>query len=150
MTQDANQALHDIESIGGISRILTSGQAKSVPHGLPVLEALVKTSKELFDQDSWGLTILPGSGINQQTVGGVLDVLLPLGIQEIHLSGGHWKESGVSFRPEGMGMGVVGSSEWGEWGVWTTDETQIREVKKIVDARLELQASSSRKDGELI
>jgi len=143
MTRNVDEALRDIESIGGISRILTSGQGKSVLEALPVLESLFRTTKELVEDEPWGLTILPGSGINPQTAGPILDSLLPLGLQEIHLSGGNWKEGGMLFKREGMGMGTGGD---GDWSAWVTDAQIVREVREIVDARWELHASGIRGD----
>ncbi|KAF8078932.1 copper homeostasis protein cutC [Lyophyllum atratum] len=143
MTRDVNEALRDIKSIGGISRILTSGQGKSVPGALPTLESLFRATRALIENEPCGLTILPGSGINPQTVGPILDSLLPLGLQEIHLSGGHWKEGGMSFKREGMGMGTGGA---GDWGVWVTDAQIVREVREIVDARWELHTRGARGD----
>ncbi|KAG5637647.1 hypothetical protein H0H81_003724 [Sphagnurus paluster] len=126
MTRDPDEALRDIENIGGVSRILTSGHGKSVPEALPTIASLIRTTKE------GGITILPGSGIDMKTVGTVLDTLLPLGLREIHLSGGKWKEGAMEFRREGMGMGTGGK---GEWGVWMTDEEIMHEVRVIVDGR---------------
>lgn len=87
-------------------------------------------TKELIEEEPWGLTILPGSGINPATVGPILDVLLPLGLQEIHLSGSRWIDGGMSFRRQGMGMGIGGE---GEWGIWIVDGEKISEVREIAD-----------------
>lgn len=144
MTRNVDEALRDIESIGGISRILTSGQGKSVLEALPVLESLFCTTKELIEDEPWGLTILPGSGINPQTIGPILDSLLPLGLQEIHLSGANWKGGGMLFKREGMDMGIGGDRDW---SAWVTNAQIIREVREIVDARWELHANGIRGDG---
>ncbi|KAG6889991.1 hypothetical protein C0995_012951 [Termitomyces sp. Mi166 len=128
-------ALHDIESIGGISRILTSGQGKTAPEALDTLESLFRMTKELVEDEPWGLTILPGSGINPTTIASVLGALLPLGLQEIHLSGSRWIDGGVSFRREGMGMGI---GDEGEWGIWMVDGEKVSEVRDIADKCWEL------------
>jgi hypothetical protein len=104
----------------------SSGHAKSALEGLGVLKALCTTREETN-----GPCILPGSGINVGTIGRVLDVLLPLGLTQIHLSGAGWQEGGMHFRREGMGMGVGGE---GEWGVWLTSEEKVRGVHEIVSA----------------
>ncbi|KAJ7654838.1 copper homeostasis CutC domain-containing protein [Mycena rosella] len=116
-------ALRDVISIGGISRILTSG------HGKTALDALPTTQK-LAEELPWVLSILPGSGINSKTVGPILDALLPQGLMEIHLSGGSWVESGMLHRPDGLGMGVGES----EWGVWETSEAKVKDVRQFADA----------------
>ncbi|KAG6814145.1 hypothetical protein H0H92_002140 [Tricholoma furcatifolium] len=132
MTREADEALRDIESIGGISRILTSGQGKTALEALPTIESLFNTTKELIDDEPWGLTILPGSGINPTSIDSVLDRLLPLGLQEIHMSGSRWVEGDMSFRREGMGMGI---GDEGEWGVWVVDGEKVSEVRGIADER---------------
>jgi copper homeostasis protein len=82
------------------------------------------------EDDAWGLTIMPGSGINSTTLPSLLEALLPLGLREIHLSGGKMVPSGMSFRREGMGMGADGN---GEWAVWCTQENEVLKVKAIAD-----------------
>jgi len=130
MTKDATEALHDIANIGGISRILTSGQTPKAQGGVTVLENLFKTRKELVEDDAWGLTIMPGSGINSKSLSSILPSLLPLGLREIHLSGGKWTPGGMVFHRDGMGMGSGGE---GEWGVWRTQESEVRKVREMAD-----------------
>ena len=109
-----------------------SGQGKSATDAIGTLQSLYRTTKWLVEDEPWGLTILPGSGINPGNVGSILDSLLPLGLQEVHLSGASWVDGGMLHRREGMGMGVGGE---GEWGVFRTEEKKVREVREIVDAR---------------
>jgi copper homeostasis protein len=54
-TKDPLVALEDLISIGGIQRILTSGQQKSVLEGLPLIIELLKRAKGRIG-------ILPGGG----------------------------------------------------------------------------------------
>jgi copper homeostasis protein len=115
-----------------LSDFSRSGQGKSVPEALETIQSLYRTTKRLVEDEPWRLTILPGTGINSGNVGSILDSLLTLGLQEIHLSGASWVEGGMLYRRENMGMGVSGE---GEWGVWTSDEQKIREVREIADAR---------------
>ncbi|THV07493.1 hypothetical protein K435DRAFT_259329 [Dendrothele bispora CBS 962.96] len=131
MTRDPEEALSDILNIGGITRILTSGQGKSAPASINVLQSLLKMAKARGKEGNT-VVIVPGSGIDGKTVDAVLDSLLSLGLSEIHLSGGNWIEGGMDFRREGMGMGV-GSS--GEWGVWITNKEKITEVREKVNKR---------------
>lgn len=78
-----------------------------------------------------GPAILPGAGINPQTIRYVLDHLLPYGLKEIHLSGGRWIDGRMIHRPVGMGMGINPEKEW---DIWSTDGEMIREVRFITDA----------------
>ncbi|KAJ3932602.1 MAG: CutC family-domain-containing protein [Lentinula lateritia] len=129
MTRDANEAISDIGRMHGVSRILTSGQGKSVSGSLEVLASLLGTTQN----GSSGPIIMPGSGISPDTIGHVLDILLPLGLSEIHLSAGNWMEGGMSFRREGMGMGVGGK---GDWGSWKTNERIVGEVIALSNSRV--------------
>ena len=83
-----------------------------------------------MEDDVWGLTIMPGSGIDSKTLPSLLETLLPLGLREVHLSGGKMVPSGMSFRRDGMGMGAGGD---GEWAVWCTQEDEVLKVKAIAD-----------------
>ncbi|KAJ7161250.1 copper homeostasis CutC domain-containing protein [Mycena crocata] len=130
MTYDAAEALRDVMSIGGVSRILTSGHGKTALESLDTLESLCATTQKFAEELPWVLSILPGSGINSETVGLILDALLPRGLMEIHLSGGSWVDSEMAYRHEGLGMGVGE----GEWSVWTTSEVEVREVRRFADA----------------
>ncbi|KIM47501.1 hypothetical protein M413DRAFT_61704 [Hebeloma cylindrosporum] len=130
MTKDPLEALSDIADIGGISRILTSGHHAKVTEGLMTLKTLFDKRKELVDDDAWGLTIMPGSGINYKTLPTLLDTLLPLGLREIHLSGGKMVPSDMSFRRDGMGMGAGGNEDW---TVWCTQEEEVLKVKTTAD-----------------
>ncbi|KAI0050577.1 hypothetical protein FA95DRAFT_568348 [Auriscalpium vulgare] len=127
MTRDAEEALTAIFGIPGVTRILTSGHGPSAPSSLPTLQRLFQRT-----QTSENATpcILPGSGISPKTIRTVLDALLPFGLSEVHMSGGRWRSGEMTYRPEGMGMGVGGA---GEWGVWETDEAAVREVRLAVD-----------------
>ena len=113
-----------------LTEVHDSGQKAKAQEGVPVLEGLFKTRKELVEDDAWGLTIMPGSGINNKSLSSILPSLLPLGLREIHLSGGKWTLGGMVFRRDGMGMG---SGDDGEWGVWRTQESEVRKVREIAD-----------------
>ncbi|KAJ7070727.1 copper homeostasis CutC domain-containing protein [Mycena amicta] len=122
MTRDPNEALRDLVSIEGITRILTSGHGQTAPEALDALKSLCRLT-------TGGLSILPGSGINSETVRPVLDALLPLGIKELHLSGGGWVGGGMLYRRDNMGMGSGES----EWSIWVTSEAKVRNVRHVAD-----------------
>ncbi|KAJ7109885.1 copper homeostasis CutC domain-containing protein [Mycena epipterygia] len=141
MTRDAAEALQDVMSIGGVSRILTSGHGQTVLESLNTLESLCETTQKLAEDVDrpWVLSILPGSGINAETVGPILDALLPQGLMEIHLSGGSWVDSRMVYRHASLGMGVGEN----EWGVWATSEERVRGVRRFADAVWAEYASSA-------
>jgi len=131
MTRDPLEALHDIDDIGGISRILTSGQANKVLDGLSTLDSIFKTRQSIIQDEAWGLAIMPGSGINGDTLPKLLETLLPLNLREIHLSGGRWLPSEMPFQRSGLHFGA---GKEGEMGVWRTEEQEVRLVREIADA----------------
>ncbi|VDC05783.1 unnamed protein product [Peniophora sp. CBMAI 1063] len=114
----------------GVDRILTSGGGTSVTANFDVLVELLKASTKAGSRKT-GPTILPGAGINAKTIASVLARLLPHGLTELHLSGGRWKEGGMSHRHDGLGMGAGGGHDW---DVWHTEEAVIRAVREAVDA----------------
>jgi copper homeostasis protein len=73
---------------------------------------------------------MPGSGVNNKSFSSIVPSLLPLGLREIHMSGGRWTPGGMAFRRDGMGMG---SDDDGEWGVWRTQESEVRKVREMAD-----------------
>ncbi|KAL4253619.1 Copper homeostasis protein cutC [Abortiporus biennis] len=129
-----NLHLNTLSSIPGITRILTSGFGPTVHSSLLTLVNLFQSAHSLNTARRSGdnpLTILPGSGINPNTIRDILKVLLPVGLKEIHMSGGRWDESEAKeeFRNNDIDMGG--------WKVWRTDEGSVRRVREIVDQVLE-------------
>ena len=112
------------------------GKKASSDESLEVLKSLFAMNS-VNEHTSSSVSILPGSGINPKTIGVILDVLLPLGLKEVHLSAGGWEPSEMLHRPDGMGMGVGGE---GEWGIWRTNEEAVREVRRAVDDAVKRQA----------
>lgn len=102
------------------------------PESLEVIKDLIERSSAVEGEHK--VSILPGSGINAGTVQALLDVLLPSGLHEVHLSAGAWIPSAMRFRKEGMGMGAGGA---GEWGIWRSNESVVRAVRQVVDEAVE-------------
>ncbi|KAG0707437.1 copper homeostasis CutC domain-containing protein [Suillus ampliporus] len=152
MTRDARNAWHQLSKIDGLTRILTrqalhsgqliprftllpSGQGITIAsaNSLNVLKDLLDLTK---DQDT-RIEILPGSGINSSTVGALCQALLPHGLREVHMSGGHWVDGASIWRRDGMGMGIGGA---GEWGIWRTNGSAVCAVKDIINSFADSQA----------
>ncbi|KAF9015711.1 copper homeostasis CutC domain-containing protein [Cyathus striatus] len=129
LTRDPVEALRDVINVGGISRILTSGHGRKAPDNIPSLQALFRTLKELVEEDVWGPNIMPGSGINAETIPTVVSQLLSFGLCEMHLSGGEWIESEMVFRREGMDMGLGNGKDW---SIWRTSQDKVREAKSAL------------------
>jgi len=136
MTRDPLEALRDIRAIGGISRILTSGQTPRALDALDALKSLFVEARASAPENGLGsLTIMPGSGINGETIEAILEALLPYGLLEVHLSGGRWIDSGMTFRRVGMGMGIGGDAEW---GIWRTLVPLVVRVREVTEAKVKL------------
>lgn len=163
MTQDPHAAMLHLYSIPGITRVLTSGHGKiaTSPSSLSILSDLHTETIQHFHSLTrvrpWHsrtnssssipsanpqpritptdpITILPGSGINPNTVQILVVILLRVGLKEIHLSAGDFVESEMQYRkrtgmedPDATGMGM------GEWKVWKTDERIVRQMRSIID-----------------
>jgi len=154
MTRDPQEALRTIATIPGITRILTCGHGSTA---LPASELESPEARAEFSQNrshyplalrslaqaasaiSPSVTIIPGSGINPGTAAALIEAVWPVGVHEIHMSGGEWFEGGMHWRPEGMGMGVGGKSEW---GIWKTSENKVRLAREIAEEAIASLASS--------
>ncbi|KAG2756466.1 hypothetical protein P692DRAFT_20484578 [Suillus brevipes Sb2] len=129
MTRDTRNAWYQLSKIDGLTRILTSGQGTTATsaNSLCILKDLLDLAKNQEPR----IEILPGSGINSSTVSALCQALLPHGLREVHMSGGHWIDGASIWRRNGMGMGVGGA---GEWGIWRTSGSAIRAVKDAIDS----------------
>ncbi|CAE6419837.1 unnamed protein product [Rhizoctonia solani] len=134
LTADPNQALKDIAKIPGITRILTSGHATPrvyEPTSLERLAELVASALSTYQPNKGPhhiadatLRIVPGSGINPQTIGRVFSAVGEL-VDEYHMSGGSWIDGPAHIcRGEEFQMGPRGH----ERAVWKTDASQVRGV----------------------
>ncbi|KAG8783555.1 hypothetical protein FRC15_004962 [Serendipita sp. 397] len=123
MSNDLEAALLAIQEIKGITRILTSGGKPKAPDGASTLRNLVKLSKSVI--------IIPGSGINNETIDIILPIL-PLNLpREIHMSGGGWSDGRSEVDPKaGMGMGA---SEEHAADVWKTYKHSVELVRNRID-----------------
>jgi len=114
----------------GTHLFLRSGQANKVMEGLPTLDTIFKTRKSIIEDEAWGLAIMPGSGINGTTLPKLLRTFLPLNLREVHLSGGRWMQSEMTFKRSGLDLGA---GKDGEMAAWRTEEQEVRLVRDIAD-----------------
>jgi len=126
MTRDPTEALKDVFSIGGINRILTSGHGKRASDNLEVLTSLARLSLTLEPP----ITILPGAGINAETVRKLVSCDWWKEFRELHLSAGRWLDGSMIYRKEGFEMSLGGT---GEWGVWRTDRAVVDKVRIVAN-----------------
>ncbi|KAJ3057167.1 hypothetical protein HK097_011172 [Rhizophlyctis rosea] len=120
MTADPFKALEDLISIGGIQRVLTSGQDSGVLEGLPLLTELVQKAGNK-------ITILPGCGI---TVRNLDRILAELDVPEVHMAIPTSTSSKMTYRNGNVFMGVAITTP--EYSISMTDGTGVNDVSKLL------------------
>ncbi len=120
MTRDPFEALEDCIEVG-FDRILTSGQRSTAVDGTELISELVKKA-------DGRISIMPGSGVNENTVG---DIVSLSGAKEIHFSATHFRDSSMVYRnPKIAGMG---SDEGSEFKLRVVDPMRIRKIRAIAE-----------------
>ena len=104
----------------GLATILTSGQAASAPAGAALLRELVQAAGN-------DIEILVGAGVTPQNLPALA---AETGAHAFHLSGKKVLDSRMTFRREGVPMGLPGFSEF---DVWQTDEETICKARDILN-----------------
>ena len=104
----------------GLATILTSGQAASAPEGAELLRQLVAQAGDSIE-------ILAGAGVSARNIPALA---AQTGARAFHLSGKQVLESRMTFRREGVPMGLPGFSEF---EVWQTSEANIRAARQALD-----------------
>ncbi len=101
--------------------ILTSGQAPSAPEGAALLRRLVEAAGP-------ELEILVGAGVTPENLPALAAAT---GARAFHLSGKRVLDSRMTFRREGVPMGLPGFSEF---ALWQTDAGVIRRARSALDS----------------
>ena len=89
----------------GLATILTSGQAASAPQGAALLRQLVEAAGQEVE-------ILVGAGVSAANIPALA---AQTGARAFHLSGKQVLDSRMTFRREGVPMGLPGFSEFEIW-----------------------------------
>jgi copper homeostasis protein len=116
MSRNPIRAMEDIISLG-IDRILTSGQAANALAGADLTAELIKRAVGR-------IIIMPGGGINEDNVSGLLQIT---GATEIHASLRSPIQSKMQLRNANTSMGKPGRDEYN----WM--ETDPKRVRKIIE-----------------
>ena len=103
-----------------LGTILTSGQAASAPAGASLLRRLVEAAGP-------DLEILVGAGV---TPANLPALAAETGAHAFHMSGTPVLDSRMTFRREGVPMGLPGFSEF---EVWQTSEETIRAARRVLN-----------------
>jgi len=117
---DPFAALETARSMG-LCTILTSGQAASAPQGAALL-------RQLTERAGKDVEILAGAGVSAQNIS---VLAAQTGVRAFHLSGKQVLQSRMTFRREGVPMGLPGFSEF---EVWQTSEANIRAARQALDS----------------
>ena len=115
--RDPFEALEACKRLG-ISTILSSGQKNSAMEGLELLCRLVEKAD--------GITIMPGSGVSSKSLG----ELSKCGAKAYHMSAKKVVESPMTYRKEGVSMGLPMMSEF---VIWRCDGEEVARARKILD-----------------
>lgn len=120
MTRDPFEALEDCIEVG-FDRILTSGYQTSAIKGVTLIAELVSRSKGR-------ISIMPGAGVNEETVEPIVDVT---GAQEIHFSAIGSRDSGMKYRNAAIvGMGT---EEGSEFKLRTVNPDRVRKMRELAE-----------------
>lgn len=120
MLEDPLRGLQRLARLG-VDRILTSGQERSVPEGLPLIRRLVEQAGD-------GISIMPGGGIKVENVRRILE---ETGAREIHFTATTRFESPAlhrNLRPR-MGSDRVP----GEYDRVGTDPEFVRRIREAAE-----------------
>lgn len=120
--RDPFEALEVAKELG-IQTILTSGQKATAVEGADLLKELVEAANGEID-------IMPGGGVNIDTLGDLID---RTGATSYHMSGKVELDSPMVYRKEGVPMGLPVLSEY---TLFKTDSEKIRKAKHIIEDKL--------------
>jgi copper homeostasis protein len=118
MTVDPLQALEDIISIKGITRLLTSGQEKSAYEGAELIARLIK-------QADGRIIIMPGAGIYERNISKMKQIT---GASEFHVTGYKTVQSQMAYRNPTIFMG--GTLSLPEYDMNVVDAGRIQAMRQ--------------------
>lgn len=120
LCRDPFEALESARALG-VDTILTSGQQNTCTEGAPLL-------RELVARSNGRPQILVGAGVNAE----VIRELQPkTGANAFHLSAKQTLQSGMTYRREGVYMGLAGMSEY---ELWRCDSAAMRAARQALEA----------------
>ncbi|HEY9046946.1 MAG TPA: copper homeostasis protein CutC [Ohtaekwangia sp.] len=121
MTRDPFEALEDCIEVG-FDRILTSGHQTQAVKGIDLITELIKRA-------NGRIAIMPGSGVNENTVE---EVVSKSKAKEIHFSAVGSRDSAMVYRNEAIAG--MGSDEGSEFKLRTVDPERVRKIRALAEA----------------
>jgi len=120
MTRDPFEALEDcIEA--GFDRILTAGQRAKAIDGVDLIAELIKKA-------DGRIAIMPGSGVNEDTVE---EIVRKTKTREIHFSATTFRESEMKFRNQNIAG--MGDDEGAEFKLRSVDPDRVRKMRLLAE-----------------
>jgi len=121
MTIDKFKALEDIISIGA-DRILSSGGKNKAPDGSGLI-------KELMAKAAGRIIIMPGSGVNEETIA---DLKRSTDANEFHVTGRSLYPGKMKYKNPDVSMGD--NITVPEYDQWITDPERIRKMVELANS----------------
>jgi len=118
MTRDSFEALEDCIEVG-FDRILTAGHQTTAALGADLIAELVKKAKGR-------IAIMPGSGVNENTVE---EIVRKTKVSEIHFSATAFRDSVMQYRNQAIAG--MGSEEGSEFKYRTVDPERVRTMRLL-------------------
>jgi copper homeostasis protein len=121
MTRDPFEALEDCIEVG-FDRILTAGQQAQASKGAELIGELIRKA-------NGRIAIMPGSGVNENTVEAILSVSKA---QEIHFSATSSRPSDMQYK--NADIAGMGPDEGSEFVVRTVDPERVKKMRMLAEA----------------
>jgi copper homeostasis protein len=122
MTRDPFEALEDCIDVG-FDRILTAGQQSQALKGADLIGQLIARAKGR-------IAIMPGSGVNENTV---QEILAKSKATEIHFSATSFRLSEMKYKNKDISG--MGSDEGSEFKVRTVDPDRVKATRKLAEGK---------------
>jgi copper homeostasis protein len=120
MTRDPFEALEDCIEVG-FDRILTAGQQGKAVNGIDLISELIKKS-------NGRIAIMPGSGVNEETVS---EIVNKTKAKEIHFSAAAFRDSTMSYRNQQIAG--MGSDVGLEFKLRTVDAEKVKIIRALAE-----------------
>lgn len=121
MTCDPFEALEACIKIG-FERILTAGQQAKAILGVELIAQLIQKSKGR-------IVIMPGSGVNENTVA---EIVSKTKATEIHFSATAFRSSEMKYR--NADIAGMGSEEGSEFNLRTVDPERVKKIRELAES----------------
>lgn len=122
MTKDPFEALEDCISIG-FDRILTSGQQPQAIKGVELIHKLIQKS-------AGRISIMPGSGVNEETVS---EIITKTGASEIHFSAVSFDRSKMVYQ--NTAITGMGSEKESEFKIRTVNPNLVKRIRDLAEKK---------------